>query len=131
MPAIIQQLLQGQEVRLGDLRPTRTFIYVDDVVEGALRMASAEGLEGELIHFGGPEVVSMGELLDLVSEAMDRPYTLIQDPSRMRPAKSEIYRQEVDCAKALRLLNWRPETRLAEGLKATIAWMAEGGYADQ
>jgi len=129
MPAIIQQLLLGNEVRLGDLRPTRTFIHVGDVVEGALRMAAAEGIEGELVHFGGPEVVSMGELLDRISKVMDRPYSLIQDPSRMRPEKSEIYRQEVDCAKALKLLGWRPEIRLAEGLRSTIAWMADGGYA--
>jgi nucleoside-diphosphate-sugar epimerase len=128
MPTIIQQLLAGSEVRLGDLRPTRTFIYVSDVVEAYLAIATTEGVEGELIHFGTPEVVSMGELLEKIAAIIGREYRLIQDPSKMRPAKSEIYRQHVNCAKAERLLAWRPRVKLSEGLRETVQWIESGGY---
>ena len=125
MPAIISQLLDGPELKLGDLTPTRTFTYVDDIVDGFLRAAQAEDAVGELVHFGAERVITMQELVDLIAELMNVKYTLHQDPDRLRPAKSEIFRVRVDSTKAQSLLGWTPTVGLEEGLRRTIAWMRD------
>ena len=123
MPTIIQQLIEGTELHLGDLTPTRTFTYVDDIVAGFLAMGEADGVLGEVVHFGAQEVVSMAELVQRIADVMGRDYTIVQDPDRLRPKKSEIYRIRVDSGKARRLLGWHPQTGLDEGLRRTILWL--------
>ncbi|MBI2434568.1 MAG: GDP-mannose 4,6-dehydratase [Candidatus Hydrogenedentes bacterium] len=122
MPTIIQQLLAGPILRLGDLSPTRPFTYVDDIVDAFLLMAAADGIEGELVHFGASESISMGDLAALIGKIMEVRYELVRDPSRLRPARSEIYKSTVDHAKATRLLGWRPRVDLEAGLRQTVAW---------
>jgi dTDP-glucose 4,6-dehydratase len=125
MPSIISQLLEGPELRLGDLSPTRTFTYVDDIVDGFLRASVSDAALGELVHFGAERVITMRELVDIVADIMQVQYELLQDASRLRPAKSEIFRVSVDSSKAERLLGWRPTIGLEEGLRRTVAWMRE------
>jgi len=123
MPTIIQQLLEGPTLQLGDLSPTRTFTYIDDIVDGYCRAATSDEALGQVVHFGAERVITMAELVDLIAELMGTPYELLQDPARLRPAKSEIFRVRVDSAKARELLGWVPTVGLEEGLRRTIAWM--------
>jgi dTDP-glucose 4,6-dehydratase len=124
MPTIIEQLLQGPELRLGDLTPTRTFTYVDDIVDGFLLAATRDEALGQVIHFGAERVISMGELADMIAEIMGVQYNLVQDPSRLRPEKSEIYRVVVDSSRARTLLGWSPDVGLEPGLRRTIEWFS-------
>lgn len=128
MPNIIEQLLKGPEIKLGDLTPTRTFTYVDDIVDGYLRAAAAPDVEGELFHFGAEDVLSMRELLDKIAELMGVQYTLEEDPELIRPAKSEIYKVRVDSRKARERLGWDWHIGLEEGLRRTIDWIEKTGY---
>lgn len=123
MPTIIEQLLDGPILKLGDLSPTRTFTYVDDIVEGFLRAAACDEALGKVIHFGAEREISMGELADLIGEIMEVDFTLETDPARLRPVKSEIYRVSVDSSRARELLGWEPFIGLEEGLRRTIDWM--------
>jgi nucleoside-diphosphate-sugar epimerase len=125
MPAIIEQLLRGPELRLGDLSPTRTFTYVDDIVDAYLAAARNPAAVGRVIHFGAERVISMRELVDLIAKLMDVNYQLVQDPARLRPQKSEIYRVVVDSSRARDLLGWTPQVDLEEGLRRTITWFRE------
>ena len=123
MPTIIEQLLHSDELKLGDLTPTRTFTYVQDIVDAYLAMAAAEDVLGEVVHFGAQEIVTMGELAERICARMGTPCRIVQDESRLRPPKSEIYKIRVDNSKASRLLGWHPTVSLDEGLDATIAWL--------
>lgn len=122
MPTIIQQLLQGPSLRLGDLSPTRTFTHVSDIVCAYLAMAEAEEVLGEVVHFGASQAITMGELADLIARLMGVEYQLTQEAARLRPPKSEIYRVSVNHEKATRLLGWHPRMPLEEGLLQTIAF---------
>lgn len=122
MPAIIEQLLRGPELKLGDLSPTRTFTYVDDIVDGYLLAAESEACLGQVVHFGAERVITMRELVDLIAGIMGVEHQLVQDPTRLRPPKSEIYRVSVDSTKARALLGWSPSVGLEEGLRRTIDW---------
>lgn len=125
MPTVIEQLLRGPVLRLGDLRPTRTFVYVDDIVDAFLRMATAAEAVGEVVHFGGDEAVSMAALVRRIADLMGAECNIEADPARMRPGKSEIFAQTVDYGKARRLLGWSPATGLDEGLLRTITWIRD------
>jgi dTDP-glucose 4,6-dehydratase len=128
MPTIIQQLLEQPVIRLGDLTPTRTFLYVDDVVRAFLSIADNDRCLGEVVHVGGEEEITMGQLVAEIAQIMGVEYVVEQDPQRMRPPKSEIYRVSADCSKAHDLLGWRSEVTLSQGLAQTVGWISGGGY---
>ena len=131
IPTIIQQFLKGPRIKLGDLTPTRPFIHVRDIVDAFVAVATSEAALGEVIHFGGPESVSMGDLVQRIAGLMACKPEIEQDLSRMRPVGSEIHRQSVDTSKAARLLGWSARIGLDDGLRETIDWIRAGGYAQQ
>jgi len=128
IPTIIQQFLKGPTIKLGDLTPTRPFLYIDDIVAAFLAAAGTPGLEGETIHFGNAQDTSMGAVVEQIAALMQITPDIQQDPTRMRPKGSEIQRQTVDCAKARALLGWEARVGMEEGLRNTIDWIAAGGY---
>ncbi len=121
IPTVIEQLREGPVLRLGDLRPTRTFVYVDDIVDAYLRMATHDAVTGEVVHFGGDEEISMRELVERIAKAMGTSCQIERDPERLRPAKSEIFRVYADTTKARNLLGWTPSIGLDAGLARIIA----------
>lgn len=130
IPTIIQQFLKGPKIKLGDLTPTRPFLYIRDIVAAFFAMAEADTaqVDGQVIHFGGPESISMGELVERIAKIMEITPEIEQDPSRMRPKNSEIHRQSVDGSKAARVLGWEAKVGMEEGLRETIDWVRAGGY---
>ncbi len=128
MPTIIQQALNNPVIKLGDLTPTRNFTYVEDIVTGFVRMAEVDAAVGEVVHFGSPTTVSMGDLARKIFAIMGKDIRIETDASRLRPGKSEIRQVIADCSKARILLKWEPRIALEEGLARTIEWIAAGGY---
>jgi len=96
---------------------------VDDLVEGIYRLATYEGLAGEVVNLGNTEEVSLLELIESVASLIGRTPQLAylplpqDDPSRRRP---DIRRAEL-------ALGWTPQVPLREGLRRTIDWFARAG----
>ena len=118
----IVQALSGQPITLyGTGEQTRSFCYVDDLVEGFLRlMATPDTVTGP-INLGNPAEFTMRELAERVlaetggaSELVHRP--LPQDDPRQR---------QPDIAQARRVLDWQPTVELAEGLRRTVAYFSD------
>ncbi len=124
IPTIINQLLAGDEVKLGNLNPTRDLTFVEDTVEGFLLAASAPNIEGESINLGVGSEVSVGDLAKTISRLMGKEPNIRQEKTRQRSDPSEVQRLVSNNAKARSLLNWAPHVSLDEGLQKTIAWMA-------
>jgi UDP-glucuronate decarboxylase len=123
----IVQALTNQPITIfGDGRQTRSFCYVDDLIEGFVRlMATSPDVTGP-INLGNPVELSIAELAEQVikltnsrSEIVSRPLPE-DDPKQRHP----------DITKAKALLDWEPKIDLAEGLTRTIAYfdglIAEG-----
>ncbi|TVM01465.1 MAG: NAD-dependent dehydratase [Candidatus Brocadia sp. WS118] len=117
----IIQALTGQDITIyGQGRQTRSFCYVDDLVEGALRMMEAENFIGP-VNLGNPEEFTMLELAETVirltgSRSQIRHLPLpADDPTQRCP----------DIALAREKLDWQPAIRLEEGLARTIAYFDE------
>ncbi len=128
IPTIIMQLKEGGPLRLGDLKPLRNFTFVDDIVRAFMLMASEPSVIGEVVNFGSPRAISIGQLAQLIADLMGRELNVVSDAERLRPSKSEITRVVADSAKARRLLGWEPGVSLEDGLRQTIDWIVAGGY---
>lgn len=125
IPTIITQAIEQETIKLGSLFPTRDYTYVKDTVNGFIRVAESDSSVGEVINIGSNFEVSMGDLAEKISCLLNKKISIVQDPSRVRPLKSEVQRLWCDNAKARRLLDWEPQVSLEEGLRETIEWMKE------
>jgi len=123
IPTIISQALTGSELHLGSLDTKRDFTYVLDTVAGFLAAAEAAGVDGQTFNLGTGREISVGELVTMIEKIIGRPLTVVQDPERLRPQKSEVVRLLSDNRKAQNQLNWIPETTLESGLAQTVAWI--------
>ena len=120
--ALVAQFLSGSAVKLGSLHPTRDLTYVDDTVDGFVRLATAEGAVGQVVNLGSGREISIGDLAEKVRRLADAQAPLEQDAARVRPAGSEVLRLCADRGRAGALLGWEPRVSLEEGLRRTIAW---------
>jgi NAD dependent epimerase/dehydratase len=123
IPTIISQALAGGPVRLGSLHPRRDLTYVADTVSGFLAAAESDAAIGRTLQLGTGYDVSIGDIVDMVGEVLGRRLEVEHDPSRVRPAQSEVERLISDPALARELTGWEPQYDLREGLAQTIEWI--------
>lgn len=123
IPGTIRSALREEApVIRSDGRFIRDYFYVRDAVEGYLLLAEKlpdERFQGEAFNFGNETPVSV---LDLVHKILDLMGKTSLVPKVLNEAVHEIRAQYLDCAKARRMLDWRPSYTLEEGLRETIAW---------
>jgi NAD dependent epimerase/dehydratase len=125
IPTIVSQALSGGDLRLGDLKPVRDFNYVTDTVDGFVRAALADGVEGETFNLGSGLAISISELVEMIRKLTGYSGRILEDKARIRPEKSEVQLLKADSKKASQLLGWHPQTSHEEGLMKTIAWIKE------
>ena len=120
----IVQALRGDDLTLyGDGSQTRSFCYVDDLVEGFLRfMELPESAEGHgyvgPLNLGNPNEFTIRQLAERVLDLTGSGSQLIYQPL---PADDPLQRQP-DIALAKEHLDWQPTVQLEDGLKSTIAY---------
>src|SRR6185295_5265601 len=124
IPAVITQCLARREVKLGNLSPTRDFVFVADTVDGFCRAALAPGVEGLTINLGTGREVSIGDLARLIADLTGHTGGPMTEERRVRPDKSEVQRLLANAELAQAKLGWKPATQLKEGLQQTIEWMS-------
>jgi len=115
----IVQALKGEPISIyGDGSQTRSFCYVDDLIEGFLRFMDADAAGTGPINLGNPGEFTMIELAEKVLRLTGSSSKLVHlplpqdDPKQRRP----------DITKAKKLLDWEPTVPLEEGLGRTIAY---------
>jgi len=117
----IVQALRGEPLTLyGDGSQTRSFCYVDDLVEGLLRLMNANGVH-DPVNLGNPGEFSIRQLAEAVAAICSRQVAIEyrplpqDDPTQRRP----------DITRAQQLLQWQPAIALREGLQRTVPYFAE------
>ena len=123
VPKFIRALLEGGTPEIfGDGEQSRSFAYIDDVVDATLRAATSDRAVGEAINIAGRDRVSIVELdralRELVAGATDHP------PTHSPPRPGDVRHSYADLAKAESLLEYEASTPLLEGLKSTVEWLA-------
>ena len=120
LPNFVYQALSGKPLTIfGDGQQTRSFCYVDDLIEGIYRLMHAD--EHFPVNIGNPLEMTILEFAERIRKHY-RPAPEIvfeplpqDDPKRRRP----------DISKAKRILGWEPKVELEEGLKTTLAYFAQ------
>jgi len=124
----IGQALQGRPITVyGDGSQTRSFTYVADTVEGTILAASLPQAEGEVFNIGNGKEITILELARLIKEmtASPSPITLVPYEEAYGPAFEEPLHRTPDVSKAERVLGFKAQVSLEEGLARTIAWFRE------
>jgi len=127
IPAWIGALLRGQSARVyGDGQAARDFCYVDNVVQANLLAATVEdpaALE-RAYNVALGEQTSLAELFALVRSLLAERLPHLQDaqPVHAEPRRGDVRLSRADIGAARRLLGYRPQVRLREGLMRTIDW---------
>lgn len=121
---VVSQAISGEAITIyGDGGQTRSFCYVDDLIEGLFRLMLVQDYAAGPVNLGNPDERSIADLVQSVirltgsrSEIVYKPLPL-DDPKRRRP----------DISRAKELLGWEPRTSLDQGLARTIAWFQSAG----
>ncbi|SHL92934.1 NAD-dependent 4,6-dehydratase LegB [Mucilaginibacter sp. OK098] len=123
IPTIITQLLNGkEEIKLGDITPTRDLLYVKDTVNGFIEIAKSEELIGHDCNIATQSEISVADLANELIRQINPAAKIIADIDRIRPEKSEVFRLYGSNEKIKKHTNWQQEYSLAQGLAETIEW---------
>lgn len=117
LPAFIGQALRGEDLTVfGDGSQTRSFCYVDDLVEGIVRLLHSDC--SDPVNIGNPDEITISQFAEEIIKLTGTTQKVIykdlpvDDPKQRQP----------DITKARKLLNWEPQIDRAEGLKRTYAY---------
>lgn len=114
----LHQMLKGDECLLGDPRPVRNFLYIDDLVDLYLTAFKSD-VAGEVFVTGPNNGLTIEALVSKIAQKLDWQHKV---KWYTRPVRAgEIFYLNSDPAKAKRLLGWEPKVSLDEGLDRTIA----------
>ncbi len=117
----LTQAMQGEPLTIyGDGNQTRSFCYVDDLVDGLMRLA--ESSISEPVNLGNPSEMTVNEFADMVAD-------LLGDTGRQHSElpQSDPALREPDISRARTLLGWQPQTSLETGITATIEYLVSLG----
>jgi len=119
LPLFVYQALNNKTITVyGNGKQTRSFCYVDDQVEGILKLLKCPKTNGLPVNIGNPKEITIMELLEQIKKLTgDLPkieYSPLpeDDPQRRQP----------DISRAKELLDWEPKVSLQEGLKKTVEY---------
>jgi len=119
---VVCQALAGEDITIyGNGSQTRSFCFVDDLLEGLVRLMDSELPTPMAINLGNPNELTIRELVDIVIAMTGSASRIVQldlpedDPKRRKP----------DIGRARQHLGWSPGVDLREGLRATIEWFTD------
>ncbi len=125
----VVQALRGEPLTLyGDGSQTRSFCYVDDLIDGLLKlMAAPRDLPGP-VNLGNPAEISVRNLAETVIAMTGSRSKIVNQPL----PEDDPRRRCPDITLATQRLGWKPDTSLDEGLRSTIEYFGGGpDYSDQ
>jgi dTDP-glucose 4,6-dehydratase len=122
LPNMLKQALLGQALTVyGDGKQTRSFCYVDDLVEGIVRLLhSAEHLP---VNIGNPDEMTLLEFAARINKAVGNPAGIAFVPEAR--SERDPQRRQPDITRAREKLNWEPRVALEEGLRLTIPYFKQ------
>ena len=127
VPYTILSLLRGEAPRVSAGERLVDWVYVEDVAQGLLRMGEQEGIEGQRVDLGTGILTSVRDVVMELTSLVRADIVPKFGALATRPMEQV---RRADAAAAERVMGWRPEFSLAEGLTRTVDWysaqVAEG-----
>jgi len=117
IPNFIYQALSGKPLTIyGDGNQTRSFCYIDDLVEGIYKLLLTD--YPYPVNLGNPREITINTLARIILDLTDSKSAIEYKPL----PEGDPKRRNPDISKARKILSWEPRISLEEGLKRTIAW---------
>ena len=122
---MINRMLQGkQPIIYGDGQQVRCFSFVQDCVDPLIKMGTQPGLSGEIVNIGpDEEAVTINELATIIARLL----SFDLDPIRVPARPKEVKDARCSADKARRLLDYRTQVSLEDGLRSMIDWIRAHG----
>lgn len=122
----IRRAMAGQTLEVyGDGAQTRDFIYVEDLVRAVRLAASTEDVGGEVFQIATSAETSVDEMISLLLPALSEAGIKDTGVVKTDPRQGDVRRNYADTSKAHRMLGWKSEVGLEEGLGRTVAWFMD------
>lgn len=122
LPNFITQALRGEKLTIyGDGQQTRSFCYVDDLIDGIYRLL-VSGVH-EPVNLGNPDEMTIEVFAKEIDGLVGRQVGVVYEPDRMLPG--DPLRRQPDISRAREWLGWQPKVGLKEGLQKTIPYFKE------
>jgi dTDP-glucose 4,6-dehydratase len=119
VPNFMRQALLGEPLTVyGDGTQTRSLQYVDDLIEGVIRLMRSD--ETSPVNVGNPHEMSAREIAEMIIEISGSESDLSFEPL----PEDDPKRRCPDITRAREVLGWEPRTPIGEGLKKTLSWFA-------
>jgi dTDP-glucose 4,6-dehydratase len=119
IPNFIDQALHGQSLTVyGDGSQTRSFCYVDDLIEGIYRLLLSD--EHLPVNIGNPAEMTILELAGVVNKVVENPVEISFLPEKR--GEGDPQRRRPDISRAVEILGWGPTVQLEEGLRRTLPY---------
>jgi dTDP-glucose 4,6-dehydratase len=119
VPNFIQQALRGEPLTVyGDGSQTRSFCYVDDLIEGIVRLFYSD--EHLPVNIGNPVETSILEFAEVINRIVGNKSGVIFRPEGR--LEGDPQRRQPDIQRAKEILGWQPRVSLEDGLRETIAY---------
>ena len=130
VPRFITRSMKGEPLEIyGDGSQTRDYVYVDDLIWALRLAASAEGVGGEIFQIATSAETSVNELIERLMPVLVEAGIEDVEVRRTAPRAGDVQRNFADTSKARRMLGWKPEVNLDEGLRRTVEWFLQGSKA--
>jgi NAD dependent epimerase/dehydratase len=126
VPTIICQLLSGvKEIKLGDVTPTRDLLFIEDTINGFLKIAECDKLIGHEVNIATQSEISVGKIAESLINKISPNARIISDSIRLRPKNSEVFRLYGSNSKLKLYTGWEQKFSLEEGLAITVEWFSK------
>ena len=125
LPAFMSQALRGEEITVfGDGSQTRSFCYVDDLIEGIYRLLLSD--YSLPVNIGNPNEISLKDFAEEIQRLTGTKSPIVYQPLPQDDPKQ----RQPDISKAKSILNWEPKVDRAEGLKITLEYFKQALLLD-
>jgi UDP-glucose 4-epimerase len=119
----IRRAMNGETLEIyGDGSQTRDFIFIGDLVRAIRLAAETEGVGGEVFQIATNHETSVNEMVELLLPALAKSGIKDVEVRQASPRLGDVMRNYSDTSKAERMLGWRSEVALEEGLRRTVEW---------
>ncbi|MEL6195079.1 MAG: GDP-mannose 4,6-dehydratase [Bacteroidota bacterium] len=127
IPAVITQLLGSEgKLKVGNLFPTRDFVFVKDTVRAIETILTHDSCIGKTLNISSEREVPIRELIKLIAGLLKKEDVLPeQQVSRMRKKESELDRLLGSSERLFELTGWKPSYNLEQGIMETIDWFVK------
>ena len=123
IPNFIWSAINAQSLTVtGDGSDTRTFTYVEDIIEGLIKAAVTQNIDGDIINIGSTEETDIICLVEIINNTTRNNAKINFIPRR--PWDS-VFRRKPSLKKAQRLLQWNAKFTLDDGISKYILWMKD------